>query len=406
MTAIPVLDYVPPQPKPPPKPKWRAWQVRVVVLAGWALFAVMVISISWAGTFVRGGKAVFFSLVTWNLGWMLWAPTTFLVVRLAKQLPIDKANLTARIPMHVLIGVGVSAALVFVEFIISVIISLGLSSVRFENVFHGYFVYKFHIYFLIYWMILGATWAYDYHARYRASELQAAELQGQLAQAQLGALQMQLQPHFLFNAHHSIISLMLKNETAAAVNMLTRLSDLLRLTLRNGDRQVTSLKEELDALDLYLGIQRERYRERLTVRIDVAPELLTAEVPMLLLQPLVENALKHGIDTISEGGTLDIRAWREEMRLHLRVADNGPGLPPDFDIANGDGIGLRNTRERLERLYGEKQRFEIVSRGGADRDGEGQPGTEVHIELPLKQFDPAAAAAAGTGESPKEGRPA
>src|SRR5690606_20844222 len=128
-------------------------------------------------------------------------------------------------------------------------------------------VYKFHIYFLIYWMILGATRAFDYYARYRESEVLASQLEARLAQAQLQALKNQLHPHFLFNTHHSIISLMLKNESSAAIKMLTRLSDLLRITLRKTDQQVGSLREELAAIDLYLGIQGERYRERLTVRL-------------------------------------------------------------------------------------------------------------------------------------------
>jgi signal transduction histidine kinase len=378
MTAIPAI---PEYPQPAPHPRRSAWRFRLIVFGGWALFALLVVSISMSGTPIRGRSPFFHGLLTWNLAWMLWALATFLVVRLARRHRLERENLITHIPTHVLLGAALSAALVFTEFILHNVIAALLTSARVNYDFFGYFVYKFHIYFIIYWAVLGATWAYDFHARYREKELQAADLEGRLARAQLGALQMQLQPHFLFNTHHSIIALMLKNENAAAVNMLTRLSDLLRLTLRRAGQQVTSLKEELEALDLYLGIQKERYRDRLAVRIEVDPALATAEVPTLLLQPLVENAMKHGIDKMSEGGVVEIRAWQEGMRLHVLVADNGPGLPGDFDVTNGNGIGLQNTRARLERLYGTSHRFDIGV-------GEGGRGTEVRIELPLRAYEP------------------
>jgi sensor histidine kinase YesM len=192
-------------------------------------------------------------------------------------------------------------------------------------------------------------------------------------------LKAQLHPHFLFNTHHAIISLMLKQDNAAAIKMLTRLSDLLRVTLRKTDQQVGSLRDELDALELYLGIQRERYGDRLSVQMEIDPTALKAEVPWLVLQPLAENALQHGIDSLAAGGVVRIRAAVVEAKLQLSVSDNGPGFAKGFSLENSRGIGLCNTRARLERLYGSEQAFEIV------------PPAEVRVTLPLRNFQPAPA---------------
>ena len=356
------------------------WPLRLAVLGGWVLFAAMVIAISWGGTVVRGRPFDFVSTVFWNLGWLLWAGTTFAVAALGRRFPLERKNLGRAICTHVLLGLAVVAVTELAEFALSNAIAfLSPRPLRPYQLIE-LFVYKFHIYFLIYWMILGATRAFDYYSRYRESELLASELDAKLAHAQLSALKMQLHPHFLFNTHHAIISLMLKDETPTAIKMLTRLSDLLRITLKKTDQQVNSLREELDALELYLGIQRERYRERLAVELAIEPDALAAEVPSLLLQPLVENALQHGIDSLTTGGCLRIAAQRVQDQLALTVSDNGPGLAPTFDLENGNGIGLRNTRARLARLYGAEQRFEITrSQNG---------GTEVRIAIPFRVASP------------------
>ena len=356
--------------------KSNPWPVRLGVLGGWVLFTVMVLAISWGGTAVRGRKFDLANNVAWNLGWLLWAGTTFVVAALARRFPLERKHLGRILCLHVLLGGGVVTATQGAEFALNhALVWLRPETLK-PYAFVELVVYKFHIYFLIYWMILGATRAFDYYARYRESEVLASQLEARLAQAQLQALKNQLHPHFLFNTHHSIISLMLKNENPTAIKMLTRLSDLLRITLEKTDQQVGSLREELDALELYLGIQRERYRERLAVQLDIEPDALIAEVPCLLLQPLVENALQHGIELLASGGQLRIAACRDRDQLALTVSDNGPGLAAGIDLENGSGIGLRNTRMRLARLYGAHQSF-AIARG---RDG----GTDVRIMLPFR----------------------
>ena len=366
-------------PDRPAQPNLRL--VRLGVLGGWVLFTLMVLAISWGGTAVRGRKFDLANTLVWNLGWILWAGATFGVAALARRFPLERRQLVRGLGRHALLGLAVVTAVLGLEFALDQALAWLWPARLRPYSFVELVAYKFHIYFLIYWMVLGATRAFDYYTRYQASELRASELDAKLAHAQLAALKMQLHPHFLFNTHHAIISLMLKNENPTAIKMLTRLSDLLRITLKKTDQQVGSLREELAALELYLGIQRERYRERLAVDLSIDPATLAAEVPCLLLQPLVENALQHGIDALAEGGRLCISARREREQLALTVGDNGPGLAPAFDPANGDGIGLRNTRTRLARLYGAQQSF-AIARG---REG----GTEVRIALPFRLVAPA-----------------
>lgn len=358
--------------------------LRLGVLGGWLLFTLMVIAISWAGAVVRGRPPGLGGMIVWNLGWLWWAGGTFLVAALARRFPFERGKVARGLMLHLPFGILVGVALLGLEFLVARLIEFIWPGAPRANPFLGFVIYKLHVYFLIYWMILGATRAYDLQAKFRATELRASQLDAQLAQAQLQALQTQLQPHFLFNTHHAIISLMLKPDPAAAIKMLTQLSDLLRMTLRQTHRQMTSLREELEALDLYLGIQHERYRDRLQVERQIAPVALAAEVPALLLQPIVENALKHGIDPLPGGGILRIRAAVAGGKLQLAITDNGPGFPAAFSLrADGSGIGLENTRQRLARLYGSAQTLELrnVAPAGAD----------VQITLPWRAHQPASA---------------
>jgi LytS/YehU family sensor histidine kinase len=201
--------------------------------------------------------------------------------------------------------------------------------------------------------------------RYRQGELHAAQLSAQLAQAQLHALRTQLHPHFLFNTLNAIAALV-HRDPEAADRMIARLSDLLRLTLEGLGVQQVRLAQEIEFLKGYLEIEQARFGERLKVEMQIAPELLAARIPYLILQPLVENAIRHGIAPCSQAGRVVIRAESEKGMLVLEVRDNGPGLATGSGTPVRQGMGLTNTRTRLEKLYGEHQRFEIKngSNGG------------------------------------------
>jgi two-component system LytT family sensor kinase len=227
-----------------------------------------------------------------------------------------------------------------------------------------------------YWAIVAFVHALDYHRESQERELTAAQLQTQLAEAQLEALQRQLHPHFLFNTLNTISALM-HRDVHAADEMLVQLSDLLRLTLDRVGTQQVPLNDEVDFLRKYLEIEQTRFGDRLQVNIDVEAEVLDAPVPNLILQPLVENALRHGIGPRVSGGHVDVNARQVEGSLMLTVRDNGVGLSPDKLNAFHSGVGLSNTRSRLENLYGERHRFEFQTPAGG--------GLVVTIVIPLGQ---------------------
>jgi sensor histidine kinase YesM len=217
--------------------------------------------------------------------------------------------------------------------------------------------------------------AVSYYRKFRDRVLHSAKLETQLAKSHLQALKSHLQPHFLFNTMHSISALML-TDVKAADRMMTRLSDLLRLSLESSGIQITCLSRELEFVAGYLEIEKVRLGERLNVVFEVAPETLDSQVPSLLLQSLVENAIRHGISRLSAGGNVWITARHDGPDLCLLVRDNGPGLVQSADVTTGTGLGLRTTRERLQTLYGNGQSFEIHDTPNG--------GVEVCVRLPFR----------------------
>jgi two-component system LytT family sensor kinase len=213
-----------------------------------------------------------------------------------------------------------------------------------------------------YLVILLVAQAVSYYQRSRDGELRAAQLETQLANARLQTLKSQIQPHFLFNTLHSISALMLF-DVQAAERMMSRLSDLLRISLENAGTQITTLKRELEFVNCYLEIEKIRFEERLKVVYEIAPETLDAEIPHLLLQPLVDNAVKHGIAKLAQGGEIKIASTKRDSQLHIEIRNNGAKPTGERHLAP-KGIGLRVTRERLESIYGRDHTFEL--RNAAD----------------------------------------
>ncbi len=231
---------------------------------------------------------------------------------------------------------------------------------------------------IIYALLLFGVMAANYYQRFLAGEQRAAQLQAQLAQAQLQALKMQLHPHFLFNTLNAISELVHK-EPDTAERMVIQLSDMLRVSLDSIGVQEIPLKQELEFLRRYLDIEETRFRDRLRIRMDVDPETLGAYVPNMILQPLVENAIRHGISPLSRGGSIDIRARRNGETLQLQICDDGRGLPANGQNgSHGKGVGLTNTRARLNQLYGA---------GGYDLNVESVPdaGVAVSVTIPLRE---------------------
>jgi hypothetical protein len=229
---------------------------------------------------------------------------------------------------------------------------------------------------VFYWLLLLAHHGWHYYQRYRERERRAAELEGQLSLAQLQALRMQLNPHFLFNTLNTIAAL-IHEQPDTADRVVIRLSELLRASLERPDAHEIPLGQELGFLHRYLEIEQARFGERLAVEFQVPAELEDVLVPALLLQPIVENAIRHGIEEREEAGRIQVSAAPVEGGLELRVMDNGPGLPPGRTAFAREGIGLSNTRSRLKHLYGDCQSLELSAAPGG--------GLGVRIRLPLRR---------------------
>ena len=215
---------------------------------------------------------------------------------------------------------------------------------------------------VVYWVILSSSLIFVYYERYQNEMLKASKLDAQLSNAKLQALKMQLHPHFLFNTLHSITALILKNENRDAVKMVNRLSELLRSTLDNMETQVLTLEGEIEFTRRYLEIERIRFHDRLAVEWDIDPRALVAQVPNLILQPLVENAMRHAVDSNSGTSRIQIVAHLRNDQVLMEVRDDGKDLKKLAGQNGASGLGLKNTRARLSELYGEDYSFSLSRR--------------------------------------------
>ncbi len=308
-----------------------------------------------------------------------WAALTPFILRLAERFPIERFRWQRSLMIHLAASLLLSIATRVLEILSYFFLVANpeqpLSMWRVLRNVLAIFDYGV----LIYWVIILIKYAFEYHRRYREGELKASQLEAQLAQAELQALKMQLNPHFLFNTLNSISALMNKDQEGAE-KMIARLGDFLRLTLESRGTQEVTLKEELDFLKCYLEIERIRFQDRLQINIQVEPDTLAARLPNLILQPIVENAILHGVAPHQRPGCINIRAKRLNGHLLVQVTDNGAGLPLQRNLLK-EGIGLANTQARLEQLYGLKQRIDL--------ENVPEGGLAVTLEIPFQVSDSA-----------------
>ncbi|HET6671299.1 MAG TPA: histidine kinase [Pyrinomonadaceae bacterium] len=310
--------------------------------------------VSWKGT-LSGYLADFY----------LWGIVSPLIFRLARRF-----ELRSRLPRNLLIHAGFSILFSFVVLSAAAPIYwyFGYPNLTrnptlltlFRN--SAFSVYYLHLGLTIYWATLIVAHASHYYRDLREGEARAGQLAAQLAQAQLQALKMQIHPHFLFNTLNSIAALLHK-DVETADRMIARLGDFLRLTLKRSDAQTVDFGQELDFLKCYLDIEHIRFQDRLNVEMEIEPQTLGVLVPNLILQPIVENAIRHGIARQTISGRVTIRAFKRQDRLIMQVEDNGPGLRTNgkHDRSLAEGIGLSNTRARLQQFYGQDFEFELAN---------------------------------------------
>jgi two-component system, LytTR family, sensor kinase len=362
-----------------PTPSRRRLPPWGVIVAIWTVFGLLLSTQQWVGYTLRGNPLPWRTLL---LVWMpvayAWAIVTPGILWLGRRFPFERGVWARSAAVHLV----ACSALVF-------LLGLGYTwhsarilptpasdTAPLARVLQLFVAWLFTD-GLLYWTVLSVGYVVAHQRRLRERELKASQLETQLVRADLQALKMQLQPHFLFNALHTIGALVRTGDRDTAIRVLAGLGDLLRRVLDGGTRQEVPLEQELEFVRAYLAIEKVRFRDRLVVSIDAPDEVRDAEVPHLILQPLVENAIRHGIAPHLDAGRLEVRARRAGTRLDLTVRDDGPGLPDASAPASAGGIGLANARARLERLYGADFDLTIGNAAGG--------GLEARVSLPFRR---------------------
>ncbi|HVI06792.1 MAG TPA: histidine kinase [Candidatus Binatia bacterium] len=358
----------------PARSQFRRWLWVAAIWTGVALFdATQTVFVMRAQGMHHYWGYLFLTLV---LFWLPWALATPFLAALGRKYPPTQWKLWRMWVSHIaaFLAIGVISAAW------SASLEILLNPWAFSpppNSFAALFLTKCFnwllAYAILYSIILFASQMLDSRERLAREEAETARLNEQLSQAQLSALRRQIEPHFLFNTLNAVAGLVREGRNDAAVIMIAELSDFLRRVVNDSDRQQVPLSEELDFTRKYLDIQKARFADRLRFSLDVPADLLPAQVPSLILQPMVENAIKHGIDKRAQGGSIRISAFRSSGALRLLVYNDGPALPPEWNHQHS-GIGISNVQTRLQNLYGRHFQFDLQNRNG---------GVEVSLSLPL-----------------------
>lgn len=350
-----------------PVPRWQGW---LLAFGFWTAVAG-VFAFSQLTKGAGGGDVWLSSLAQW-WPWGMLAPVINLIDR---RLPFTGGQVGYRIVAHLLLGPLLVVVYSYVSAVMAAAMHLQPWSVLLHpavlvDAIHGLFWSM-----LVYGLIVGVCEAHAYQQRYVSAAMHVQRLERNFSEARLNALRAQLDPHFLFNALNTI-SAQLEREPRLARSMIEHLGDLLRLSLAPQSRQEVRLMDELAFLDHYLAIQAIRFGDQLKVNVDVSDEAKRAIVPSMFLQPLVENAIRHGLSPRARGGTITLIAGRLGQELRIRVLDDGVGLPANWPDASRQGVGLSVTRERIAGYADGSSRFAIARR----QEG----GTEVDIHFPLR----------------------
>ena len=361
----------------------KRWFGFSLLVGFWTIVAVMFVGAEFYRRLLNG-EIMSVGLMLWyTLGMYLWIPSSLIVLWLVRKFPIRKATWYRVIPFHLVAAVWNSLlmAAIYASFRYGWGLLSGQVEYGFIEILSKVFSLSLGVDLMLYLTILVAVHAFEYYRESRYRILEAADLRAKLAEVQLQALKMQLHPHFLFNAFHTVSMLIRQRREDEAIDMIAGLGTLLRYVLDNALEQKVPLHQELQLLEHYLDIERVRFRDRLQVSLNIDRNVLDAAVPNILLQPLVENAIRHGIVPGSNRGRIEITARTEGKRLRLRIRDNGIGLPASWndDALDTNGIGLSNTRLRLARLYPADHHLEITNAP--------QGGCMATIVIPLERIE-------------------
>lgn len=347
---------------------WKPALLKLLSIAAWIIVGLVFTSQLHFFAARSGGKMTWLDSMVWEIPrWLLWAFFAPLVTRLTRKYPVHRENAVERIALHTFFG----AVFSLIHLVIFVLIFHAIRTWmgdhgKLHDTLQFAFALDFHVGVAVYWLLFLLRQSRD-------SEQRIARLHAELSQAQLQALKMQLHPHFLFNTLNSISSY-LRKDVEIADEMIGRLGDFLRLTLQNSGAQEIELHQELNFLKQYLEIEQLRFQDRLHTDFDIDPETLKALVPNLILQPIVENAVRHGISAKAGPGKIKITAKRYDAKLQITVRDNGPGFQE-----MKRGIGITSTTNRLKQMYGDQGQFYIAHHP--------EGGVVVILEMPLHESE-------------------
>ena len=361
------------------------------ILKTWGLYALLWIFLASCFTGQRyleyefqGADPSWLAMFVWEgSSWGVWGVLAVAISRMTQRFPMDRKGGMRFLPLYLVAAIFFS----LLHLVCNVFISRELLSLFFGQ--YGSFLSDLQTNFFtricwrlfVFTVIVIVSHRWEAQRKFRSEEVKVTELRMQLVQAQLEALKMQMHPHFLFNTLHSLCEL-IHRDVSAAEEMVVRLGDFLRLTLNDSRRHHVPLRQELEFLQCYLEIEKIRLQERLSTHVEVDPALLNLEVPNLILQPLVENAIQHGIAPRSLPGKLEVRAVQVDSVLQIEVQDNGPGFPINANLESyfQKGLGLSNTRARLEKMYGTNQRLILKNAPSG--------GWIVLLEIPIQKAEP------------------
>ena len=335
----------------------KIWVRRILFFAAWLLVGLVFASQLHLFATRTGGQMGWRDALVWEIPrWCVWALLAPIVIRLIRRYPLQRKGAARGVVLHTLLAAVLSLIhlILFVLLFHFLRLSFGNQG-SIVDTFQFAFALDFHVGIAVYWLIVLLVERSE-------SEQRVARLQAELSEAQLKALKMQLHPHFLFNTLNSIASY-LRTDVEIADEMIGRLGDFLRLTLRNPGTEEIELEKELEFLKRYLEIEELRFQDRLSANFEIDPETIAALLPNLILQPVVENAVRHGISKRQGAGSIRIQTRRRNGELQIFVYDNGPGLP----VQILEGIGIGATRDRLHRMYGTGARLDLANQpeGGA-----------------------------------------
>jgi two-component system, LytTR family, sensor kinase len=360
----------------PFRPTPRTLTLAAVTLVAWGGVALVAAVQLYVYARVRGAPAPAGAFLRSMLALGFWAVFTPVLLWSARRFPIRRPRAVRNALLHAAAGALFILALnVFIETTARSVLEGRTDVAVGARMGAIAFVAVFHLAFIAYAFIVGLGHLGVVLDERREDELRAARLLAQLAEARLRALRQELDPHFLFNTLHAVAQLVRTGKKETALDVLERLGDLLRRSLAGRSEHEVTVDEEVAFARSYLAIEEVRFADRLRVSWRIAPDAEAALVPQLVLQPLVENALRHGVAVAARGGRVEIDVARDGDVLRLSVSDDGPGPPAAPAGGAGSGVGLSNTRERLLQLYGARQSLRLVPRP--------EGGTTAVVELPF-----------------------